>query len=294
MKSQTTGKLLALAVGFSFAASAFAEGEYVTLLQSDDKSVQMSSFLTNTLTAGYGWSSGGQYLDSTKDYLVNGERTLVTPWGRGTGDYVFPGRSLTLDGSAMLSNRSTSDSGARPVIVNDLIVKYGCLSNDGWCRENIWGGTVTFDGTPGNAQDRLQFRTHLSKAYIRAKLIGPACNTVGYWSYSQYLRESSAYSWKYYLEGDCSEFYSTNYLNWCSAVFVDTPVVPGAFKLNNVTKLSFGTKGASDLTGTVVGRDAYLEVPAGKQATLANVDFAWATVESHVNAKGIDSYTAVS
>jgi len=292
MKCQAAGKLLVMAVGCLFATSAFAEGEYVTLLKSDDMNVQMSSFLTNTLTAGYGWSSGGQYLDANMDYLVDDKKKLVTPWGRGTGNYVFPGRSLILDGAATLSNRSTDSTGGRPVVINDLIVKNGYLSNDGWCNENIWDGQITFDGTVGNNSYYLQFRTHLSKTYIRAKLIGPAYNSVGYWSNGAgNILSSGAYSWKYYLEGDCSEYMVTNDLAWGAAVFVDTTVVPGAFKLSNASKLSFGTKGVSALTGSVVGRDAYFEVSANKQATVSSVDFAWATPESHVSTKNVDYYT---
>lgn len=96
------------AVGCSLVGSSADYTDYVYLKKSDPAATAKptdygSSFMTNVVASGYGWSNGLDP-DSRYNYVVKGANWLSTPYtpqdNPGTDRYVFEGNSLVIDANA--------------------------------------------------------------------------------------------------------------------------------------------------------------------------------------------------
>ena len=261
--------------------------EDAVYLKKSDMEGTMSSFLTNSVNAGYGWSDGSDP-DKNKDYRLDG-KILFTPYGTSSEQYVFPGRSLTIDKGGALANRSCDDDCASKVYVGNLIVKKGTITNKQWARKNIWDGVFTFDGdasvTNGfsiNLNSCIIDATLKSAAGINVKLNGTEGNKKRqddkYYQWSYY-----PLGFEYYFNGDCSNYLATNLLSWSAAAYLGTSEFGGSFNLGNIGYLSLGSTDSTIIRGSVFGRDGWLTVPAGKSMDVkGGMDFAFADRGTHV------------
>ena len=281
MKTAVAAVAAAIALGSARAT------DYVTLLASDADDT-VSSFITNNPTEGCGWSN---HLDPQPDldYSVGKDAkgkaiVLRTPYDfDGAETYLFPGRSLTLDGGTLMS-RSLNDN---IVKVNDLRVKTGTLSNSG-------------NSTPGKFDGRIEVATSLAcqggtSVFIDffATMDAPETAKVTYLSES--MDSASDARWrkkssrKYRYSGDCSAFKAVHTINWNGKLYLGCADFAGSVNLDNIGYLSVS---ASDVAvrGTVTGRDGMLVVPAAKQLAVQKLDFAYAEPSSYIKS-GVNCYS---
>lgn len=276
MKTAVAAVAAAIALGSARAA------DYVTLLASDADDT-VSSFITNNPTEGCGWSN---HLDPQPDldYSVGKKIVLRTPYDfDGAETYLFPGRSLTLDGGTLMS-RSLNDN---VVKVNDLRVKTGTLSNNN-------------NSTPGKFDGRIEVATSLAcqggtGVFIDffATMVAPETAKVTYSSES--MDSASDARWRtkssrcYRYSGDCSAFKAVHTINWNGKLYLGCADFAGSVNLDNIGYLSVS---ASDVAvrGTVTGRDGMLVVPAANQLAVQKLDFAYAEPSSYIKS-GVNCYS---
>ena len=280
MKTAVAAVAAAIALGSARAT------DYVTLLASDAE--YTSSFITNNLTEGCGWSN---HLDPQPDldYSVGKDAkgkaiVLRTPYDfDGAETYLFPGRSLTLDGGTLMS-RSLNDN---IVKVNDLRVKTGTLSNSG-------------NSTPGKFDGRIEVTKSLAcqggtGVFIDflATMVAPETAKITYSSES--MDSASDARWRtkqsrnYRYSGDCSAFKAVHTINWNGKLYLGCADFAGSVNLDNIGYLSVS---ASDVAvrGTVTGRDGMLVVPAANQLAVQKLDFAYAEPSSYIKS-GVNCYS---
>ena len=264
------------------ACHAFAV-DYITLKGSDVDPA--SSFITNNLAPNCGWSND-LAPQPELDYYVGEGLKLFSPYDMavpGTETYVFPGRSLTLDGG-MLVTRSQK---GRVVQVDDLVVRTGTFSNNGNSLECALSGKVTietalaFSGGTGSDMN------------ISAEIVAPPTATVTFSSESKdagaEARWRTKASRRYRFCGDCSQNQALNTINWNGEVSLDCPDFAGTLAVDNIGLLKVARTGVS-VSGAVRGRDGWLQVPTGASFSVRALNFAFAEPASYI-ANGINCYS---
>ena len=311
MKKLTTAVVLAMAGTF------FASADSYTLKKSDEdvykdaEKVQqpnMSSFLSHptytkedTDMTEYGWTNGNGDTDGTHDpsadheYTVSGGKYLRTPYGANleadtlaVTTNTFPGGKLILD-NGYIAHRSCRSGASAAVCITNLLVKKGYFVNDSWANPNRWAGVYTFDGSDYDYTGSC-FKINMSSCYIEAKLIAAAPNTIaltgtGLALSSGAFRSVTKYrTYKFYLQGDCSEYYATNLVQYGAIAYLKKADFAGSFDLATLGTLTLEDEADATVTigGNVRGRDAALVVPEGKALTIAgDTDFGWADASTY-------------
>ena len=304
-----------LAVAFACAAGSLFGDDAVSLKKSDadtwkDGGVtqsSMSSFLKNhdgytqsgVDLSQYGWSDGNDP-DPSKDYVVNDNKTLFSPYVAATVTkaevesmcFTFPGNSLTLD-NGTLGNRSCNDNGPAEVCVPNLIVKKGTFTNQSWSRNNRWSGTFTIDSSSyGYPTAALSFNINMKECFIDATMIAAAPNQVAFGnpglgpSSGSYRCVDKYRDYKYHLRGDLSQYDATNTLSLGSIVYVETSLVGGSFDIGALGTLTAASVSEATIGGNVRGRDAAFDIPSGTAlAVKGELDFGWAEPSAYTYSK---------
>lgn len=310
--------VLGLIAAVACSATGWAETTYATLKASDADGTAaagagsfMSSFLCNPADAAYGWSNRGEgtdELDPAADYKIGTSRILRTPCSDAldlrTKTYVFPGKSLTLDGGTFAFRSSWNNAeNYATVVVDDMIAVKGAFSNESWSRPTCWGGQITVAAQ--GVKDAVKFRVNMSTCHIPAKMVASAQESVLLEgpSLSYETSPGGAYRWTQHFEkycfrfeGDCSDYFATNDCSWGVQGVVATSDFGGTFNLQNLGTMTVGDVSSAVVRGKILSRDGTIRVPASTSLDVrGGIDSAYATFESHVyaakNAEATNVYT---
>ena len=273
-----------------------------------------SSFVTNVLTAGRGWSDG-LAPHAGADYLVSNSCELYTPQDA-AAEITFAGDSLTLD-CGKITHPNWSDKApfgkTSTTVVNDMIVKAGFMRL-GCASDTTWKGKLTIDstGVKDKAKNPIWYYTWTGRHENHMKIVGGADERVfctsgataknGSPSYPNAgdgaTKNGDTYSWSKYIGsmyyrfyGDCSEFFGTFEGDWATCFTLDSAYkFGGTFELNHLSHLELGTSEKNVSLNRVLSRDSQITVKSNAKAVADEIDSAFGDIASHVY-DGIDVYT---